>query len=176
MIRKARDADIDAVERLFDEIHDSEEVGKTSVGWIRGIYPTRTTAQASLERGDLFVLEKDGEILGSGIINKIQVDVYYGAPWEFAADDDNVCVLHTLVISPSAARRGLGREFVAFYEEYARENGCTELRLDTNARNTAARAMYKKLGYTEIATVPTIFNGIPDVDLVLLEKRTNIKQ
>ena len=29
---------------------------------------------------------------------------------------------------------------------------------------------YKKLGYKEIGIVPTEFNGIPDVQLVLLEK------
>ena len=43
-------------------------------------------------------------------------------------------------------------------------------RMATNAKNTAARAMYRKLGYAEIAIVPTVFNGIPGVDLVLLEK------
>ena len=57
-----------------------------------------------------------------------------------------------------------------FYEDYALENGLPELRIDTNARNLRARAMYKKLGYTEIDIVPTVFNGLPDVDLVLLEK------
>ena len=30
--------------------------------------------------------------------------------------------------------------------------------------------MYEKLGYREIAVVPTVFNGIPDVQLVLIEK------
>ena len=30
--------------------------------------------------------------------------------------------------------------------------------------------MYKKYGYTEIGIVPTVFNGIEDVQLVLLEK------
>ena len=52
----------------------------------------------------------------------------------------------------------------------ARQTGCSELRLDTNARNTAARALYKKLGYQEIGIVPTVFNDIPDVQLVLIEK------
>ena len=42
--------------------------------------------------------------------------------------------------------------------------------MDTNARNVAARGLYKKLGYKGIGIVPTEFNGIPDVQLVLLEK------
>lgn len=50
-----------------------------------------------------------------------------------------------------------------------------ELRIDANARNAAARAMHKKLGYKEIGIVPTVFNGIPDVQLVLLEKYLWIK-
>lgn len=63
-----------------------------------------------------------------------------------------------------------GNMTILFYEDYAREHGCRELRIDRNARNVAARAMYKKLGYKEIGIVPTVFNGIPDVQLVLLEK------
>ena len=39
-----------------------------------------------------------------------------------------------------------------------------------NARNAVARAMYKKHGYTKIGIVLTVFNGIEDVQLVLLEK------
>ena len=134
------------------------------------MYPVRATAEAALQRGDLFVLEEDNRVLGAAVINSRQVDVYAGAPWEHEAPDDEVCVLHTLVISPRRNGRGLGRRFVDFYETYAREHGCTELRIDTNARNLRAREMYRRLGYTEIAVVPTVFNGIPDVQLVLLEK------
>ena len=54
---------------------------------------------------------------------------------------------------------------------YAAEQGCRFLRLDTNEKNANARAMYRKLGYREIGLVPCEFNGIPDVNLVLLEKR-----
>ena len=42
--------------------------------------------------------------------------------------------------------------------------------MDTNARNRAARQLYAKLGYKEIGIVPTVFNDIPGVQLVLLEK------
>ena len=42
--------------------------------------------------------------------------------------------------------------------------------MDTNAKNTNARNLYKKLGYSEIGIIPCVFNGINGVDLVLLEK------
>ena len=171
MIRKAGKTDLDAVGSLYREIHDAESAGLITTGWIREIYPTKATAEAALERGDLFVLEDDGHILGSGIINQLQVDVYEGAPWKHQAPDDRVCVLHTLVISPAAQGKGYGREFIRFYEAYALRHGCDELRIDTNERNLAARTMYGKYGYQEIDVVPTTFNGIAGVNLVLLEKQ-----
>lgn len=170
IIRKAEEADIPAVAAIYEDIHTLEEAGETSIGWIRNVYPTEQTARKALERGDLFVLE-DEEIVGSAIINRIQVDVYAGAPWKYPANEEQVMVLHTLVISPKTARKGYGSRFVQFYEQYAREHNSPFLRMDTNARNLRARTMYRKLGYEEIAIVPCVFNGIDGVQLVLLEKR-----
>ena len=56
-------------------------------------------------------------------------------------------------------------------EEYALENGCPYLRMETNERNVRARGFYAKVGYKEIGIVPCIFNGIEGVGLVLLEKK-----
>ena len=33
-----------------------------------------------------------------------------------------------------------------------------------------ARKMYSKLGYKELSILPTIYNGLPHVNLVLMEK------
>ena len=169
--RKATEFDIPAIASIYDDIHTGEEKGETTIGWIRSVYPTADTARAALTRGDLFVQEDENAIVGAAIINQTQVDVYAGAPWRYPALDAQVMVLHTLVISPKAARKGYGSAFVGFYEEYARAHHCPFLRMDTNARNLRARALYKKLGYEEIAIVPCQFNGIDGVQLVLLEKR-----
>ena len=88
-IRKATECDLEAVEKIYDKIHDAEESGKQTTGWIRGVYPVRRTAE-------------------------------------------------------DAAGKGYGRAFVNFYETHAKETGCTELRMDTNERNAAARALYHK--------------------------------
>ena len=170
LIRKAAQTDLDSVVRIYDEIHTAEEEGRCTTGWLRGIYPVRGTAEKALERGDLYVLEENGAIRGTALINQIQVDAYEGAPWKHRVPDEQVCVLHTLVISPKDFGKGFGTAFVRFYERYAAEHHCPELRIDTNARNRAARKMYRRLGYEEITIIPTAFNGIPGVNLVLLEK------
>ena len=188
-IRKAARADLDAVCRIYDQIHTAEERGEAAIGWQRGVYPERETAEAALTRGDLFVQEQNGEIVGTAILNQTQVDSYAGANWRYDAPDSEVMVLHTLVIDPEAKSRGLGREFAAFYEGYALAHGCRYLRIDTNARNARGppgpppppppppppapppRRFYQKLGYAEIGVVPCTFNGIAGVQLVLLEKR-----
>ena len=50
-IRKADAADLDAVVRVYEHVHDAEEAGPAQVGWVRGVYPVRSTAEAALERG-----------------------------------------------------------------------------------------------------------------------------
>jgi GNAT superfamily N-acetyltransferase len=169
--RKADRRDLDAICRIYERTHDAEEAGLTTTGWLRGIYPVRETAAASLDRGDMYVAESDGRVVATGIINRIQVDVYYDCDWKYKAPDDEVSVLHTLAVDPGARGRGVGPAFVSFWEKLAASQGLRVLRIDTNARNRRARAMYAKLGYIETDIVPTVFNGIPGVDLVLMEKK-----
>ena len=171
VFRKGTQEDIPAICRIYDATHTLEEQGGSSIGWIRGIYPTEETARQSIDRGDMFVAEEAGQIVGTAIINQTQVDVYENAPWRYPAADDEVMVLHTLVIDPAQARRGYGRKFVEFYEAYALEQGCPFLRMDTGEINRAARALYKRLGYREVGLVQAVFNGIPGMKLVCLEKK-----
>lgn len=169
-IRKAIPEDLSRVSEIYEHIHDREEAGLTAIGWKRKVYPVKDTARLALARDDLFVLEDEGKLIASAIINKVQVPEYALATWKHSADDDEIMVLHTLCIDPAEQGRGYGRAFVSFYEEYALKAGCPELRMDTNAVNKTARAMYRKLGYEEVGIVPCVFNGISGVQLVCLEK------
>ena len=170
IIRKAVENDIPRIAGIYDEIHTAEEQGRITVGWERGIYPTENTARAAFLRNDLFVIEADGLVVGSAIINDEQPPAYSQVEWSVSCDDSGVLVLHTLTVSPELSGRGLGKRMVKYYEEMAKEkkNGC--LRLDTNEKNTVARKMYKALGYAEKGMVPCEFNGIDGVFLVCLEK------
>ena len=170
-IRKDVQADIEAVAEIYKKIHFAEESGQADIGWQRGVYPEKSTAEEALKRGDLFVEEADGEIVGTAILNQLQVDIYEKAHWQYDVPAEQVMVMHTLVIDPDQKGRGLGRFFAEFYQTYALEQGCHYLRIDTNECNRNARKFYQGLGYKEIDILPCVFNGIEGVNLVLLEKK-----
>ena len=125
LIRKATEKDIPEIAGLYDEIISLEEAGKTTTGWLRGVYPTYETAEAGVGRGDMFLQEDGhGNITGAAVINQIQVDCYADGKWEYPAKDSEVMVIHTLVISGSCLEKGYGSQFLSFYEDYAKEHGC----------------------------------------------------
>lgn len=169
-IVKAQESDIAGIAEIYERIHDCEESGSAVIGWIRGVYPTGKTAEDALRRGDLFVMKDGGRLVASAVINQVQMDAYRHAAWKYDAKDEEVMVLHCLVVDPREKSRGCGRAFVAFYESCAKSRGCRYLRMDTNALNTRARELYRTLRYEETGIVSCVFNGIPDVRLVCLEK------
>ena len=159
MIRKATSRDIPRIAAIFDQLLTEEELGHSTTGWLRGIYPTEDVAVAGVQAGDMFVVEEYGEVVAAARINQEE------------APEDQVLVLHTLVVSPHAQGKGCARQVLEFYEQTARDMRCTVLRIDTNFRNERARAMYRKHGYRESGVVDCDFNGIPDVQMVCLEKK-----
>lgn len=171
VFRKAVEEDLPEISRIYADAHTAEECGKITTGWVRNVYPSDATAKEALQRGDLFVGVDDESIVGTAIINKQQSDAYKNGRWNYIVSEQEIMVLHTLVIDPRLMGKGYGKSFVNFYENYAISQGCRYLRMDTQAKNKNARAMYKKLGYDEIDIVPCVFNGIEGVQLVLLEKK-----
>lgn len=172
IFRKATLDDVEAIGTIYDAIHTQEESGLTQIGWKRTVYPTRKTASEAIrEHNDMFVeLDEAGDIVAAARINKIQVPEYSQATWEHDAPDEQVMVLHTLVVDPQKGGHGYGTKFVDYYESYALENACPYLRMDTNVKNARARQLYSRLGFKERGVIPCVFNGIEGVQLLCLEK------
>ncbi len=171
MIRKAVTGDIDRVEEIYNAIHSGIEEGRIPLHWARNAYPTRQTAVRALECGELFVEIEDGTVTASAIINRKQGKEYGGGNWRYDAQPQEIMVMHTLAVDPQFSGRGCGTRMMDFYEQYGKDSGCKCLRLNTQTQNTPARRFYGKLGYEEAGVIGCTFHGIPDVQLVFLEKK-----
>lgn len=169
-IRKAGKDDLASVSAIYNDVLSVEEAGGTSNGWVRGIYPTEETASKSIDAEELFVMLRNDFVIAALRINQVQMPAYEQIKWKTEADAKAVMTFHTLVVSPAENGKGYGTRFVKFFEAYALTNDCPYLRIDTSAANIRARSLYARLGYRESGIVRCSFCGIPDFELVCMEK------
>ena len=84
-----------------------------------------------------FILEEDDTAVGFGLTAKT-----------FSREGGGMVLwLEELYILPEYRSRGLGREFFAYAEGYARENGYARIRLEVEEDNVRAVSLYERLGY-----------------------------
>lgn len=160
MIRKATAADLDGVNDGYEELLYYEKEHGAYTVWELGVYPTRASAQKSLEEDGLYVLEEEGQIAASVTVNQIQPPEYENVPWSCSAAPQEVLVIHLLCVRPSKAHCGMGTRMVQFILEEARRQGCKTVRLDTGAQNTPARSLYSKLGFRLAGTASMAIGGV----------------
>ena len=128
---------------LIDEMRDQND----KIGWKKGIYPTDSFLRESLDRGELFELEKEGELCASVILNSDCNEGYAGVPWSIERTEDEILVPHALAVSPSQQGKGTGRYFVEEIQKLAKAEKKKTVRLDILGTNTAAERLYTGCGF-----------------------------
>jgi len=108
-------------------------------------YPDVVTLTKDVEQGWNFVIRNDGKIAASMAINDIQDDQYQYIHWKHRNKD--VLVIHRLGVHPEFQGQGLGKKMCRFAEDFARQNGFGQIRLDAYAGNKISNKMYQGLGY-----------------------------
>lgn len=68
----------------------------------------------------------------------------------FAAVDDEVCMVHGLVVLPDQRRQGVAEWIMRRAAFWAQDQGATEMTVLCVADNAAANALYRALGFTEV--------------------------
>lgn len=170
IVRKAKYEDIKEIGRIYNAIHDEIEAGRYKMKWVRNLYPTVAWAEQHYDIGDLYVMEDDNDIVATGVINHNPLPEYFDGKWYQPQDYSKVLILHSLVVDAGKMKRGYGKAFVEYFEQLGKATGCERLRLDTQAMDMPARNLYRKLGFEEVDFVPCQFQGITDIELVLIEK------
>lgn len=160
MIRKATTLDIEQIEKSYIELLDYERTHTAYTVWKAGVYPTRETAEKGCRDEALYVMEQDGEICASIILNQLQPKEYENIHWNYSAQPDKVLVIHLLCVRPSKAGRGIGKSMVQFAIEEGKRRNCTAVRLDTGEQNIPAATLYRKLGFELAGTSSMAIGGL----------------
>jgi GNAT superfamily N-acetyltransferase len=75
--------------------------------------------------------------------------------------DTEIAEVKSMYVAPAYRRQGLSMRLIDELHSVARERGCRAARLDTSSYLTAAVALYRAAGYTEVAD----YNGNAKADL-----------
>ena len=76
--------------------------------------------------------------------------------------------IHSVAILPEYRRRGIARELISKLEEWAIEQGVTQLTLEMRVGNEQAAPLYQSLGYKELA-IRKNYYGV-GVDALIMQK------
>ncbi len=133
-IRRAEtDTDLDAARRLFRAYAESLDFDldfqdfEAEMEALPGPYAPPD--------GAILLAEVEGEAVGVGAVQPL--------------DEDGACEMKRLYVEPEHRLQGLGRGLVLCIIEAAQDLGYDVMRLDTVASMTAARQLYRSLGFRE---------------------------
>lgn len=147
MIRKADLSDLDAIENAYNEHFQYEIEHEAYTVFKKGVYPTRIDAERAIRSGAMFVYEENGVFCGSMIFDKNQPIEYADIPWKVDCAEDEVMVIHLLMVRPRLAGQGIASSFIRYAVEFAKKCYCKALRLDTGSQNIPAVSLYEKNGF-----------------------------
>ena len=159
VIESGTTADIDELEKLYDDLNDYLSATTNYPGWIKGIYPIREDAVAGIKNNTLFVVRHDGKIAGSIILDHHPDEAYNNVRWKIEADYSRIFVIRTFVVHPSFLKMGIGRALMDYSFELAQQSGIKSIRLDVYENNLPAISLYEKCGFEYIDTVDLGFGN-----------------
>lgn len=108
----------------------------------------------ALERGEVYVGEISGEIVGSFVLK-------WEDPVEWGAQPPVAGYLHALAVRKDRPLPGVGRELIAWAVAKVRLHGRRKLRLGCLATNARLIAYYRSLGFAPLRVVAS---RVPDED------------
>lgn len=169
MIRLATTKDIDAITATYTELLTYEQAHGSNSNWTLGVYPTRTVPEEKIPRNEMYVLEEDGDICASYVLNSEQASDYKKIAWLYDAPPEKVLVIHTLCVPPSKAGKGYATQMINFAKKFAAENNYAIIRIDTFAGNDPAKRLYQKNGFRLAGKGLALHMGLIEEELVYLE-------
>lgn len=143
MLRKAVQSDIEQLAEIAFELHELHV--KSDPTDLRSMPQEYFNEKLSayLQGEDQSILVNDnGGVNAYAAVKLINID----DPTKYPR---RVCMVDCFAVKECFRRRGIGKSLMAFVSQYAKEQGCTDLRLGVRAFNENAYNFYKSVGFNE---------------------------
>lgn len=148
IIRKTENHEIDSVMPIFDEARGT--MAKLGIDQWQDGYPTRDIIENDVNLSRSYVVEIDGEICGTYVLQEggdKNYDVIEGGEWLSGNGNRDYLAIHRVAIAVASRGRGIAEQLISYAADFARERALTSLRIDTHEGNVVMRRMLEKNGF-----------------------------
>ena len=111
-------------------------------------YPSKEAFANDIERNELYVLEKNSEIIGTIVVSTLMDAEYVPVTW--LTPNNNNLYIHRLAVHPDFQGKGYAQKLMDFAETYGLKNGFDSIRLDTFSGNDRNQRFYEARGYRKL--------------------------
>ena len=159
ILRPAEARDAAAVAAIWNPV--IRETAATFTSQEKTVDELAAAFAARAAEGRAFLLAEDaGDVLGFATYFPFRNGPGYARTME-----------HSIILSPEARGRGVGRVLMAALEDHARAGGVHALWAAVSAENPAAVAFHRSIGFAQIARLPEVgYKFGRWMDLVLMQK------
>jgi GNAT superfamily N-acetyltransferase len=142
MIRKAVMEDLNEIMEIIKEtVAEMKTYGNTQ--WDDN-YPQAKDFAGDIEKGELFVDERGGDVAGFICLNQVEPKEYCGLEW-YA--EGQAMVVHRMAVNPRFRRQGVAAGMMKFADDLALSRGIRHMKTDTYSVNPKMNALFVKCGY-----------------------------
>lgn len=114
-------------------------------------YPAAETFNMDVERGELYVKEDEGKIIGAIVVSTVMDKEYVPIKW--LTPNGNSTYIHRLCVHPNCQGKGFAQELMDFAENYSKNHGFGSVRLDTFSQNKRNQRFYEQRGYQKLEDI-----------------------
>ncbi len=143
MLRKADQSDIEQLAQIAFELHELHvKSDPTDFRSMPQEYFKERLSEYLQGEDQNILVNDDGGVNAYAAVKLISID----EPTKYPR---RVCMVDCFAVKECFRRRGIGKSLMEFVSKYAKEQGCTDLRLGVKSFNEDAYNFYKSVGFNE---------------------------
>ena len=169
LIRLAKIEEYEQVIQFYYDTIDMLNKSEFSSLWKKDVYPSNAYIRQSIENGQLWVYEMDGQIISSMVLNHECNEGYRSVKWPTEFEKEEIFVIHAFGVLPSIHGKGIGSQMLKNAIEYAAKNNVKVIRLDVLADNVPAVRLYTKNGFSYVDSTCMYYEDTGWTDFKLFE-------
>ena len=168
-LKKAAIRYLDQIRALYWSLLDSSSEYGRILQWKKNIYPNDNDWNNYILNDEMYLILEDMNVIGAVAVTNAQSKEYRKIHWKVKADDQEVAVVHLLMILPEY--QGGGAATAALDEIIRLATGKQKrvVRLDAVGTNVPAQKLYEKYGFVNCGTAQEYYESTGETEFVFYE-------